>query len=67
MRKLWIVDICPDANGHWIIRIDDGSDNGDTSIEPIATVYELENAELIVARNNCEVHDPEFRDSQEIE
>jgi len=35
----WVVDSCPDANGYWTIRIDDGTENGSIDDEPIATVY----------------------------
>jgi len=48
----WIVDPCPDANGYWTIRIDDGSEHGDTEEQPIATVYDLKDAEQIVSVNN---------------
>lgn len=44
----WVVDEQPDANGNSTIRIDDGSLNGDTTQQPIATVYSPD-AELIAA------------------
>lgn len=49
---LWIVDECPDADGNFTIRIADGSPNGNTDEQPIATVYLLEIAETIVAEHN---------------
>ena len=36
---LLTVDVIPDANGHAVIRRHDGTPNGDTTCEPIATVY----------------------------
>lgn len=35
----WTIDECPDANGNTTIRTYDGTPNGDTEAEPIATVY----------------------------
>ena len=52
MRKAWIVDNCPDANGNWTIRLDNGTENGDTESEPVATVYGLALAEHIVTMHN---------------
>lgn len=46
------VDECPDANGHWTIRFDDGTPNGDTDQQPIATVYSKANADTIAAAIN---------------
>lgn len=48
----YVVDECPDANGHWTIRYADGSANGDTEREPIATVYNREDAENLVIVHN---------------
>jgi len=45
----WVVDPCPDANGNWTIRVDDGSENGNTEREPIATAYSRSSADTIVA------------------
>lgn len=47
MRKAWIVDACPDANGNWTIRLDNGTES-----EPVATVYGLALAEHIVSMHN---------------
>jgi hypothetical protein len=52
MRKPWIVDECPDANGNWTIRLANGTENGDTTSEPVATVYGLALAEHIVSLHN---------------
>jgi hypothetical protein len=58
MSKIkWQIDDCPDAKGFWTIRTHDGTINGDTTQQPIATVYDLANAELIVAYHNKEVYD----------
>ena len=51
MKKLKL-DECHDSNGHYTIRVDDGTPNGDTSIQPIATVYDLDVAKLMVRRFN---------------
>lgn len=49
------VDPCPDANGYATIRWDDGSGNGDTERQPIATVYDWDDAQAIVdAWNACQ-------------
>lgn len=45
----WWVDECPDASGFHTIRLADGSPNGDTSLQPVATVYEEEHAHLIAS------------------
>lgn len=50
--NMWTVDECPDAYGHWTIRIADGTPNGNTDEQPIATVYNLENAKQIVQEHN---------------
>lgn len=49
IQQLWVVDKRRDANGFWTIRIDDGSFSGDTSVEPIATVYHKQNANMIAS------------------
>ncbi len=48
----WVVDDCPDANGFSTIRIADGTVHGNTEEEPIATVYDEEMAQYIVAHHN---------------
>ena len=48
----WVVDACPDANGFWTIRIADGTPSGNTSLQPIATVFSYQNAEMIIKSNN---------------
>jgi len=45
----WNKDEQGDANGNFTIRPDDGSTNGDTHAEVIATVYTEEDARLIAA------------------
>ena len=50
--EFWVIDDCPDANGYATIRVDDGTENGDTSKEPIATVFDWCNAEMIVHNHN---------------
>lgn len=45
----WIVDECPDANGFSTVAIDDGSLNGSTEEQPVATVYDEANAQAISA------------------
>lgn len=47
--RRWVVDECPDAYGHWTIRPDDGTPNGDTEAEVIATVYDEDDARRIAA------------------
>ena len=42
------LDPCPDANGNATIRWDDGSENGNTEKQPIATVYDWDDAQGIV-------------------
>lgn len=56
----WTVDECPDAQGHWTIRVADGSANGDTDAEPIATVYaEASAARIVACVNACQgIADP---------
>jgi hypothetical protein len=39
-RAAFVVDRVPDANGHWTIRTGDGSPNGDTGAQPVATFYD---------------------------
>lgn len=48
----WVVDDCPDANGHWTIRPADGTVCGDTNRQPVATVYSREAADHIVLSHN---------------
>jgi hypothetical protein len=53
--ELIVVDECPDTNGHLTIRWADGSDNGDLERQPIATVYDMDDAQAIVdAWNACQ-------------
>ena len=54
----WIVDECPDAHGNLTIRVADGSPNGNTELEPIATVFDPANAPLVALS-------PLFRDTLE--
>jgi len=49
----WVVDECEDANGHHTIRIADGTPNGNTVEQPIATVFDYEMAQFIVALQNA--------------
>jgi hypothetical protein len=51
MQK-WVVDECSDASGNWTIRIDNGTPNGDTEAQVVATVYGLALAEHIVETHN---------------
>lgn len=44
-----VVDPCPDANGHTTIRWADGSEAGDIYRQPVATVYDVETANSLVA------------------
>ena len=44
----WVVDEFDDDNGFQTIRIADGSPNGDTESQPVATAYGDANAEHIV-------------------
>jgi len=53
MFTKWVVDECPDANGHFTIRLDDGSGNGNIEAQPIATVPDLTTAESIVSNHNA--------------
>ncbi len=46
------VDECPDANGNFTIRPYDGSPNGDIYADTIGTIYDKEQAELIVRTCN---------------
>lgn len=45
----WTADECTDANDFVTIRPADGSPNGDTDADPIATVYDEEHAGLVAA------------------
>lgn len=49
LYKSWQEDDCPDAHGHTTIRIADGTPNGNTEEQPIATVYDDGSARLIAA------------------
>lgn len=56
--NLLIVDPIPDANGFYTIRWDNGTENGDTEQQPVATAYNFENAQYIVdAWNSCQYKD----------
>lgn len=48
----WAIDKWPDDDGNWTIRIVDGSPNGNTEVEPVATIYGLALAERIVYLHN---------------
>lgn len=48
-------DECPDANGFITLRSYDGTANGDTGEQPIATVYDQDHAEFIVQA--CNAHE----------
>ena len=50
-RKL-IVDESPDALGFWTVRVDDDTPNGDLEEQPIATFFNLELANVMVAAYN---------------
>lgn len=52
LKREWVVDECPDAHGNWTIRCADGTPNGDTEEDVVATVYGLALAETIVAEHN---------------
>ena len=49
----WIVDECADYRGFETIRVADGTPNGNTGMQPIATVYNEANAALIVKAVNA--------------
>ncbi len=51
-RRIRVDPIC-DADGFCTIRIDDGSEHGDTSEQPIATVYTDHDAALITRCYNA--------------
>jgi hypothetical protein len=44
-----VVDPCPDSGGNHTIRWADGSECGDTNRQPVATVYDVEVANSMVA------------------
>lgn len=50
--KPWVVDSCRDNRGYSTIRVADGSPHGDTTVEPLATVYDVTIAAQIVALHN---------------
>ena len=54
IRKLTIDD-CPDANGYYTIRFDDGTIHGNTEEQPIATVFDLSIAKDIVDSHNANI------------
>lgn len=54
MQK-WTVDPICDANGTYTIRVDDGSENGSTDVQPIATVYNKNVADQMVLDHNRNV------------
>jgi len=55
--ELIVVDECPDAYGHATIRWADGTENGDLERQPIATVYDWDDAQAIVdAWNTCQLN-----------
>ena len=45
----WVIDPYQDANGHWTIRPADGTPTGNTAVQPIATVYDLDIAMMIAS------------------
>ena len=51
-RGEYVVDEVEDAYGNLTIRVADGTPNGDTEQQPIATVYSAEHADLIVKAVN---------------
>lgn len=54
--NLWTIDECRDANGHCTIRLADGSANGNTAVQPIATVFDEKTAiQIVMAHNAGEV------------
>ena len=55
LYQLWQADECYDAYGNYTIRLYDGSRNGNTSKEIIATVYDKAIAESIVRLHNMKV------------
>lgn len=58
------VDKCPDANGHLTLRFADGTANGNTEAQPIATVYEQADADFIAQAWNA--HDELLRACQRV-
>jgi len=54
--QLIVLDPIPDTNNNATLRWDDGSENGDTEKQPIATVYDWDDAQGIVeAWNACQL------------
>ena len=51
--KAVTIDECPDANGNWTMRFANGTANGDTTQEPIATFYQLDVAESVARACNA--------------
>lgn len=54
MNKLVRVDECSDANGFYTLRWADGTPNGDTQSQPLATIFDYEVAQLIQEAVNGE-------------
>ena len=52
MTDKYIIDEVEDAYGNLTIRAVDGTPNGDTEQQPIATVYGAEHADLIIKAVN---------------
>jgi hypothetical protein len=48
----WVVDSCCDADGNWTVRVADGSEHGDTTMQPIATYYNRSLADAAVQVHN---------------
>ncbi len=46
------LDPIPDASGNHVIRLHDGTENGNIEAQPVATCYELAHAALIVRAVN---------------
>jgi len=49
MKASWIADECCAFSGHVTIRMADGTPNGDTDRQPIATVYDAADAPMVAA------------------
>ena len=45
----FILDPCPDANGHFTVRPDNQTENGDTDAQPVATFYAKGTAERFLS------------------
>jgi len=44
----WITDECYDANGFVTVRLADGTSNGDTESQPVATFHQVDDAHRAV-------------------